>query len=455
MHRAGVVPSVLALLVPSLVAGCASRKGPIDFEAVIDTAKERVYAAIVFVKPIREEFAAGEKQRQEVFGSGVIISPDGLVVTNHHVAEKAARIDCVLFDREQVPARVLGLDPETDLALLRLERPSGAPPLPFATFAPAGEVVEGQFVMAIGSPFGFTRSISLGVISNSRRYMGFRTLYKYNLWYQTDAEINPGNSGGPLVNTKGEIVGINTLGLMGTGIGFSIPGEVVRDVVARLERDGKVLRAWTGLEFQALKDFQTNTFAASERGVVIVNVEEPSPASEAAVRAGDLLLAVNGAPTDVPFVEDLPALLRRLADLPLDRPAAFRVRRGAEERELAVQPALKSRFEGEDFDCRRWNLTVKEITRFSEPDLFFLHRGGVFVQGVRRPGNAAAAGLARQDIVLTVDREAIRTIEDLRRIYERVVKDRAREKKVLIEVLRGTLKKWVVLDYSRDFDEEG
>ncbi|HAU38114.1 MAG TPA: hypothetical protein DCX07_10420, partial [Phycisphaerales bacterium] len=177
---------VARMLLPAALllggAGCA--------EPMIEVAKDKVYPALVFVKPIRETFEAGERQRAEVFGSGVIISADGLVVTNHHVAEKAIEVNCVLGDREQVLATVVGLDPETDLALLKLDLPPGHPPLTVACFGDSDVVEPGQPVLALGSPFGFTRSISQGIISNTKRYIGFTTQYQYNLWLQTDAAIN-------------------------------------------------------------------------------------------------------------------------------------------------------------------------------------------------------------------------------------------------------------------------
>ncbi|HUU60317.1 MAG TPA: trypsin-like peptidase domain-containing protein, partial [Phycisphaerae bacterium] len=190
----------LLLAVGAAVGGC-SQPPParqIDFQGIIQNAQEKVYPALVYVKPIQETFRRGERMRAEVFGSGVIIRPEGYVVTNHHVAEKAIEINCVLGDREQVLATVVGLDPETDLALLKLQLPKNHPPLAkVASFGDSDKVEAGQFVMALGSPFGFTRSISLGIVSNTKRYIGFTTVYGYNLWLQTDAAINPGNSGGP------------------------------------------------------------------------------------------------------------------------------------------------------------------------------------------------------------------------------------------------------------------
>ncbi|MFH1024008.1 MAG: trypsin-like peptidase domain-containing protein [Planctomycetota bacterium] len=456
-------PFILAAVVLA-AAGCqsaspVSRSGssrPVDFRAVIEEAKAKVYPALVFVKPIRESFEGGEKAKQQVFGSGVVITPEGLVVTNNHVAEKSVQIRCVLFDKEQIPATVVGLDPETDLALLQLDRTRLKSPLPCAVFGDSDKLEEGEFVMALGSPFGFTRSISFGIISNTRRYMGFETQYKYNLWLQTDAAINPGNSGGPLVNTRGEVVGINTLGMGwgAEGLGFAIPSNVAKRVVEQLRKDGKVNRVWTGVEFQPLRDFARDTFFEAESGVIIAHVERNSPAEEAGLRENDLLLAVGGKPVVGMYVEDLPRLRTTLAELPLDKPVEFKVRRGTEDLACSVVPTLKGRFEGGDFDCKRWNFTVKEISKFKTPALYYFRKEGVYVQGVKYPGNAANAGLSVNDILLKVDGREVRSVADLQTVYSAALAAEAREKKVMIEVQRGGYKKLIVLDYNRDFKED-
>ncbi len=321
----------------------------LDFRKIISNAKKEVFPALIFVKPIVEEFASGERKQQEVFGSGVIISPDGYAVTNHHVIDKAIVINCVLYDKRQVPAELIGSDRDTDLALLKLPCDPETPNLPYAKFADK-RINDGDFVMALGSPFGFQRSISLGIISNAQRYIGFKTEYKYNTWLQTDAAINPGNSGGPLINTDGQIVGINTLGIFGSGLGFSIPAPVAQDIVARLKRDRKVLRAHTGLRLQALKDFHSNTFIDSENGVLITGVEENSPAEKAGIQAGDILLELNGQPVQGTYAEMLPAIWCFLADLELDKAAKLKILRTEQSLTLRLTPKAKGKLEGDDFD---------------------------------------------------------------------------------------------------------
>ncbi len=460
-----------ALLAGAVLGGCAAAQRGVDFQAIVANAKQKVYPTLVFVKPIQEQYVSGERQRQEVWGSGVIVSPDGYVLTNHHVAEKAIQVHCVLGDKELVEADVIGLDPETDLALLKLKpRANGPPlklPLPYARLGDSDKVEAGQFVMALGAPFGFTRSISLGIISNTTRYIGFTSRYQYNLWLQTDAAINPGNSGGPLVDTDGQVIGINTLGVGGAGIGFAVPSNVVQDVVAKLKEAAarrssddkepvKVKRAWTGLQLQALVDLQTTTLTNSPDGVLIQSVDRNSPAEEAGVRNGDILLSVNDRPVLGRYVEDLPPLRVALSELPVDTPVKMVVRRAGREETFTIAPVLKGRFEGDDFDCRLWNMTVKEITKFSNPELHYLHpQGGVFVQGVRYPGNAQEAGVQRNDIVLKIGEQPIKTLQDVQRVYEKLTRDPSRpEKKVLLVLQRGVYMDWKTLNWQKDYLQE-
>jgi len=218
----------------------------------------------------------------------------------------------------------------------------------------------------------------------------------------------------------------------------------------------KVKRAWTGLQLQALTDLKTMTITDSDSGVLIQSVDKGSPAEEAGVRDGDILLAVNDSQVHGKYIEDLPAIRVALSELPVGKPATFRVRRGGKVMDLRVTPVLKGKFEGEDFDCRRWNMTVKEITKFSNPRLYFMHRkGGVFIQGVRYPGNAEDAGLRVNDIVLRIGKYEIKTIADVKKAYEALVNDKALvEKKVVVVVKRGGFPRWITLDWTKDYEED-
>jgi serine protease Do len=424
-----------------------------DFRDVIAKAKREVFPAVVFLMPIAERFDGGRREKAQVAGSGVIISPEGEIVTNWHVVDRAVEIRCLLSDGTARRARIVGVDKDTDLALLQLEDVTEA--LPFAVFADSGAVEEGQFVMAMGAPWGLSRSVSMGILSCVNRFLGDQG-GGYNLWLQTDASINPGNSGGPLVDTDGRVVGINSLGfLFGGDLAFAIPSNTVKSVAERLRRDGRVIRAWTGLHVQPLRDFERNIFYEEETGALVAGVDPGSPADAAGLKVGDLLLAVNGTQVRGINHEDIPGINQMLAELPAGEQAVLFVRSPDEHaRDIAFAPLEKGRVDGEDFDCRRWNMTIKAINEFATPLLHFFKAGGAYVQAVKRPGNAAAAGLRQGDIILEIDGVPVESLEQAREMYGVIIADGAREKKVVFTVLRGGLKNYQVLDYTPRYGQD-
>lgn len=423
---------------------------PIDLERVLREAKARVFPALVFVSPVVEQYEEGEKKKQEVVGSGVIVSSDGEVVTNHHVVDKAVEIRCLLTDGRVFKAELVGSDKDSDLALLRLEAPG---PLFAAELGDSDSVVEGQFVMAMGAPWGMSRSVSLGIVSCTRRFLP--GLSEYHLWFQTDASLNPGNSGGPLVDADGRVVGINAMATMiGGDMGFAIPSNAVKKVVRAIREHGEVRRGWTGLQLQPLKDFKRNMFFEGQTGVIVAGVAPGSPAERAGIRSGDVILSVSGREVRGLTEEDLPEIRSLLAGLPLDKQAELRLRRGGREISAAVTPAPKGKSEGEDFDCEKWNMTVKTINRFEVPGLHYFRKQGVYVQGVKYPGNASESGLRRRDMIVKVEGREIRTLEDMKKAYERVVSDEERPKRVRLEIMRRGLVLQVMLDYSVEYEED-
>lgn len=431
----------------------AGKYSAINFEAIIEQAKAKVFPTLVYVRPIREDYSEGKKRRMVVGGSGVIISADGYVVTNHHVAEKAVEIRCVLHDNSMLRAELIGTDQDTDLALLKLIPEDPATVFPHAELADSEKVEEGQFVMALGAPWGLKRSISLGVVASAQRYLEGAS--QYSLWIQSDASLNPGNSGGPLINTEGQIVGINTMGsLYGGDLGFSVPSSTVAYVVDQLRRNKEVKRSWTGLRLQPLRDFERDSFFEGDRGVLVASVDPGSPAEQAAFRPGDLILSVGGQETNGLYNEDLPKMRDLLGRLPADQPVAVEVRRDGRAERLTITVREKGSVEGRDLDLKRWNMTVKAVNEHYDPDLFYYVREGVYVQAVQRPGNAQEADFNSRMVMVEVDGKPVKTLEDIKTVYEQVMADTERKKQVLFKVMEQGVPSLLVLDYARDYDKE-
>ena len=229
-----MVVSLCGSMAPAQSEDSAAANLP-DFRQIVRCATNRVFPAVIYVKCIRESFEQGKKTSQGVSGSGVLISESGEALTNWHVVDKAVEVRCLLYDGRALGARVVGYDKDTDLALLQLEAPEGTDEFPRAVIGDSTHLREGDFVMAMGAPWGMSRSVSIGIISCTRRYLPEAS--EYSLWLQSDCAISPGNSGGPLVNTAGEVIGINSRGHLWGGRhgvrGAGGDGEVHRDSAPR------------------------------------------------------------------------------------------------------------------------------------------------------------------------------------------------------------------------------
>ena len=438
--------------VPAATAGTIPLDAqPEDFRAVINRAKERVFPSVVYLRCVLENFEMGKRICHTVGGSGVVISADGEVVTNWHVVANALEVRCLLNDGRAFDAAVVGTDKDTDLALLRLKLPAGTT-LPASEFGDSSVLQEGDFVMALGAPWGLNRSISFGIVACARRYLPETS--EYNTWIQTDASISPGNSGGPLVDTQGRIVGINARGAtQGGDMGFAIPAQTAQVVLGRLRAGGNAGWSWSGLQLQPLRDFQRNTYFPGDAGVIVAGLDEGSPAGEAGFRPHDRLLSLGGTSVTARMEEELPDLRRRLALLPEGVEVSAVVQRGQEELTLRFKPRTKGRVLGEEFECPRWDFTLKTINQFEVPELHFLRAEGVYIRGVRTPGNAMGSGLQPRDILLSVNGLEVRNLDDARRLHAQSLAalGNGGSRRVVLRVQRGGQTMQLVIDLSRDF----
>jgi serine protease Do len=424
----------------------------LDFRQIVREAKEKVFPTVVFIRVLRENLEGGKKVSQEVSGSGVVISADGEVLSNWHVVDKAVEVRCLLQDGTACAAEIIGADKDVDISLLKLKLPKDHAPLPFAKLGKSVELTEGDFVMAMGAPWGMSRSVSIGIISCTKRFLPGTSEYSY--WLQTDASISPGNSGGPLVNTAGEVIGINTRGIMqGGDTGFSIPIEVVKQVADRIRQKGRVDWSWTGLQLQPLKDFNRNIYFDASNGVMIADTDAGSPARHAGILAGDRLVSINGNQVTAMTDEDLPLVRRELAFLPKTTPSTLELVRKGEPLTLQLTAKEKGQVEGEELDCPRWDFTVKAINQFDNPDLHFVRPEGVFIFGVKFPGNAANV-LQQRDILVKIGSKEVTTLDDVREAHKEALDTLGTKDRVLVSVLRNGQLRQVVLDYARNYEKE-
>ena len=431
------------------VCGCIVKS--VDFRDTISEAKSAVFPALVYVRVITEGTSDGKIEKFESSGSGVIISEDGELLTNHHVIDRASRIRCQLTNGEMYDASVIGKDKDLDLALLKLSVDAGVK-FPKAKLSNRNLDV-GAVVLAMGAPWGLARSVSMGIISCNDRYL--EGAGDYTLWYQTDAAISPGNSGGPLVDTAGEVVGLNARGNMRGAQGFTIPSPIILEVLPNLRKYGNAHWAWFGINWQPLKDFERDTAFGATNGVIIAGTERQSPARLAGLEPNDRVVAIDGVSVTAFFREDIPSLNRKLALRDWEKGVKFDYIRDGVMKSVVITPKSKGDVEGAEVECKRWGLTAKEINRFDTPDLAFMApEGGVFVSSVAWDGNADNAGFKERDIIKRIGGKEVKDAGELKKIYDDAVANVEKTFQLSVEVVRKGRKMQLVLNFRLDPEKE-
>ena len=395
------------------------------------------------------DYYGGKEHKNRAVGSGTIISKAGYVVTNQHVTNDGKKFKCTLANEEEIGAELVGEDPLTDLAILKLnlsERKS-KDPLPVAAFGNSDELQIGDYVMAMGSPFALSRSVTLGIVSNAKRVFaggmmgedgeemqleGGQRTGLFTQWIQHDAAINPGNSGGPLVNLAGEIVGVNELG-GGSGLGFAIPSNLARKVAEQLVERGEVLRSYIGVSLKPIEK------TGLEKGVLINSVVKDEPAYKAGIRAGDVLLEVGGTPVTVRFAEEVPPLAKRIADMPIGSAVKVKYERDGKVAETAIKTQKLQKDRGKEVAFRLWGLTGMEITEKMVFDHHLDSIDGVMVSGVRDGGPAALAepSLSGGDVIDSVDGQKVKNLDEFIKVYEKITSSEKPAKSILVQFDRS------------------
>ncbi len=357
-------------------------------------------------------------------GSGFILSKDGYVVTNHHVVEGADEIVVKLSDRREVIAEIVGTDPRSDIALLKIE----ADELPVLKIGSSTSLKPGEWVLAIGSPFGFDHSVTAGIVSAKGRSLPSEN---YVPFIQTDVAINPGNSGGPLFNLEGEVVGINsqiysrTGGFM--GLSFAIPVEVAMDVVEQLKTRGHVQRGWLGVYIQEVTRELAESFGMKRpAGALVASVLPESPAEKAGIQVGDVILNYGG--NDISTSAALPPMVGRTR---VGEKIKIKLMRGGSMKSIQLEigelpdedsPLLAKNQEHPATEDLVLGLEVQELTEQQQKEMN-LERGGVIVKHVHE-GPGKSSGIREGDIIQMINNEKVTNIEQLKEVVKKLPKDK-------------------------------
>jgi|SRR5579884_723983 len=458
-RRVTIIALMITLLLPGTAILSQAKDEPIpgikmleDFQNVFIALADRVKPTVVNISPLsgnphptRPDEGPKESPRERDrppeappgSGSGVIIDKRGFIVTNNHVVGDAEEVEVRLSDKTKFTGKVIGKDPDTDLALVKIEANRD---LPFAVMGDSSAIKVGQWAIAVGNPFGLDRTVTVGVVSALGRENV--NLSRYEDFIQTDASINPGNSGGPLFNIRGEVIGINTAIInFAQGIGFAIPSNMVQSVTGQLMTKGKVTRGWLGVGIQPLTAELAGKFGVKEgEGVLVNEVFDGDPASKAGVQPGDVILKVDGITVDTPN-----SLARVIAGLVPGKKANLEILRDGkkkllpielvERKDEAVTAAIPKR--PESF----LGLNVQDLTPDIAERFKIKDDKGVIVTKVE-PGSAAEAeGLKEGDLIKEVNREKVNSADEFKQLMEKTKKTEA----VLLRISRENRAFFIVI----------
>ncbi|HTZ18449.1 MAG TPA: PDZ domain-containing protein [Dissulfurispiraceae bacterium] len=414
----------LVIFAPSAYSEPGGGEGPAekvtcDFNsAQLREAIGKVTPALVRIFSVNAFYDQGREIKKTSSGSGVIITDEGHIITNHHVVGNSKQIYCSLSDHREIEAELIGTDPMTDIAVIKLKY-DGKGAFPFAHFGDSSVLRVGDPVLAMGSPYALSQSVTMGIVSNTELTMpsAFWPFNKVRIegedvgsnvrWIGHDAQIFPGNSGGPLVNLKGEIIGINEVSL---GIGGAIPGNLAQKVANSLIKKEGINRSWIGLEFQPLLKG-----TKQDRGVVVSGVLPGSPAEKSGFEAGDVILSVAGKPVGVKFSEELPLLSQMIEALPAGQDIGIALLRDSRPLELRITPRSREYAEPKARELMQWGITARDISLVTATEMKRPDQQGVLVTSIRPGGPAGNAKpqLAQNDVIISVEETKIANIEGL------------------------------------------
>jgi serine protease Do len=462
---------VLVLVGAAALCGCQSggRRGASMFgdpypaatpQAVVRVT-QMIFPAVVRLDVAQETYVEGKRSLRRGIGSGLIIDDQGRILTNYHVAGRAAEIYATLANKERVPAKLIGDDHWTDLAIVQMDMDvirKKKIPFSHAELGDSSTLVIGQDVMAVGTPFGLARTVTLGVVSNNERtfYPEPLTIDEYETgefsnWIQMDTPINPGNSGGPLLDMTGKVVGVNTRG-GGQNLNFAVPINTAKAVVAQIlatagpGKHGHVDRSDLGIDLKPLQDLESFYDIDINRGVLVNNVDRGSAAEKAGIRTKDILLAINDQPINVRFPEEVAQARKRIADLPIGSDVALLIKRGKQTLTLHAKTLKLQGAVGEERELKVWGLSIRELTRAYANAAQLDSDQGVVVTTLTPGYPADLAELRDGDVILSVGGVAVTDLDEFMQLYQQSLDKK--EPRVLLELQRGRGRRSMVLEVT-------
>lgn len=408
-----------------------------DMQKEIVAISDGVKRSVVHIEVIQKS-ESGRPFRS--LGSGVVVDAAGYILTNEHVVGRSVSVKVLFEDKRELSAEVIGVDKQTDLALLKVETIS---PLPAAAFGNSDKVEVGEWVIAVGNPFGFDRTVSFGIVSGKGRVITDLPSETplLNNFIQTDAAIDPGSSGGPLVNLHGEIIGINSIGI-GRGQGFTIPSNMARDVTERLRQAGSVERGWLGLTVQPFNRRFARYYGDSTlTGVLVGDIEPTSPAKPSGLTSGDVVTSFDGTPLAAENSDDLNSFILMVSARKAGDQVKLGVFRDGERLQLPVTIGQQPKVKADEYEAP-FGFRAKEITFNLARALRLESQEGVFVDFVEVGGVASEGELEEGDVIRKVEDRDIVDIQKLKEAFEEY-KDKDQ---LLVEVQNGRTKRLVLFD---------
>jgi serine protease Do len=406
-----------------------------DLQDVIISVSNTIKPAVVHIEVVQK---SGQFKYKSL-ASGLIVDERGYILTNDHVVDKAQSITVTLASKIEYPAEIIGTDKQTDLAVIQVKTQES---LFVAKLGNSDEVKVGEWVIAVGNPYGFDRTVSFGIVSGKGRVFPNLPLETQliNDFIQTDAAIDPGSSGGPLVNLKGEVIGINSIGF-GRGQGFTIPINTANEVKNKLLTTGTIDRGWIGIVIQPLsRDYAKYYNKPDLEGILIGDVIPDSPAEKAGLLPGDVIVEYMGEKVSAEKEEDLNKFQFLISQSKVGEPALIKIVRYGIPVNIKVEVATQPKVKADEYETS-FGFTVKEITDAIYRDYMLEDKEGVLVSFVEVGGVASTAQLQEDDIIIKMEKLEIKNLDDFKKSLEQV----KNEKQIMLTVKRGKNKQFVLL----------